>query len=94
MANPDQIVVNQFAPQPIVVAGAVAQQTVVATQPTQQIGVKSGPITVNVIGGAALSQLSDVSLSALAQNDVLAYSLATNKWINRPESAVTDGGNF
>lgn len=40
----------------------------------------------NLIGGYAI-QLSNPS-----QNDVLAFQ--SNKWVNNPQSNLTDGGNF
>jgi hypothetical protein len=40
----------------------------------------------NLIGGYA------IELSTPANNDLLAFQ--SNKWVNRPQSNITDGGNF
>jgi hypothetical protein len=45
-----------------------------------------GPEGPSLIGGYP------IALSSLGSGDLLAFS--QNKWINTPQSSVTDGGNF
>lgn len=42
--------------------------------------------------GTALSSASDVSLTSVADGDLLRYS--TGRWRNFPQNQLLDGGNF
>lgn len=47
---------------------------------------EQGPEGPNLIGGYP------ITLTSLGSGDLLAF--AQNKWVNTPQSTVTDGGNF
>ena len=106
MAENYQVQVRLQPPTQVVVQPApyAAIQAVQSRPPEIKVGVAErgakgeqgpvGPQGPQGLAGSLLSQLGDVQLTTPTQNDVLAYNQAINKWINRPEAAVTDGGNF
>jgi len=51
------------------------------------IAAESAITTQSVLNG-----LTDVTISSVANNDILRYNGAV--WVNAPEKEVTDGGNF
>lgn len=55
---------------------------------------QQGPQGEAGAGVESLTQLSDVQITSPTQNDVLSYSQSINKWVNKPEESVLDGGNF
>lgn len=79
------------------VSGAGVSATVgsgaVAASVTGGIGPQGPSGDIGATGGAtALSQLTDVQITAAADGDVLRYS--TGKWRDFAESNLVDGGNF
>ena len=79
------------------VSGAGVSATVgsgaVAASVTGGIGPQGPSGDIGATGGAtALSQLTDVQITAAADGDVLRYS--TGKWRDYAESNLVDGGNF
>lgn len=55
---------------------------------------EQGPQGPPGVAGSVLSQLGDVMILSPTSNDLLAYNSVLQMWVNRPESLVTDGGNF
>lgn len=52
-----------------------------------------GPQGPSGVAGGALSDLTDIQISSVAEGDVLRYS--SSKWRNYPESnLIFDAGNF
>jgi hypothetical protein len=42
----------------------------------------------------ALSDLTSVNLSSVADKNILQFSSASSKWVNVPQTDLVDGGNF
>ena len=61
--------------------------------PRGEVG-PQGPKGEDGAGVESLIQLSDVQVFSPTQNDVLSYSQSINKWVNKPEQSILDGGNF
>lgn len=40
------------------------------------------------------SGISDISISSVADKNVLQYSASSSKWVNVPQTDLVDGGNF
>lgn len=55
---------------------------------------QQGPKGEDGMGVNQLVQLNDVRIINPNPNDILSYDQNANKWINRPEQAFLDGGNF
>lgn len=61
--------------------------------PRGEVG-PQGPKGEDGMGVNQLVQLNDVRIINPNPNDILSYDQNANKWINRPEQAFLDGGNF
>ena len=88
----DPIAVNTITPQKIDVKLNQSSKVSVSAIESPKIGVNLGPITI--ISQGPLSSLPDVQITSPTQNNVLSYSQSINKWVNKPEESVLDGGNF
>lgn len=72
-----------------------ALQTVIGINPAgSHLTVKDRIITSEqaILQQSVLNGLTDVTISSVANNDILRYNGAV--WVNAPEKEVTDGGNF
>lgn len=72
-----------------------AIQTVLGTNPAgSHLTVKDRIIAIEnvTIGQVSLNGLTDVTITAVSNGDVLRYN--GNEWVNAPEKTLTDGGNF
>jgi hypothetical protein len=85
------------------ITATVVSQPISATVSGEGISATVGSSTITASAGGGigpagaaagrLSDLQDVDLSGLSQGDVLRYD-ADNKWHNKNEINLTDGGNF
>jgi hypothetical protein len=74
-------------------AGGSSVTAAVTSQPVATaVAGGIGPQGPQGVAGTALQSASDVSLSGVADGDVLRYS--ASRWRNYAESQLTDGGNF
>ncbi|MFM1800976.1 MAG: hypothetical protein RJA81_328 [Planctomycetota bacterium] len=66
----------------------------VGEQGPQGVPGPQGPQGEAGAGVTMLHQLSDTAISHPSHNDMLSYDQSSQKWVNRPEQAILDGGNF
>ena len=74
------------------VSGGQITATVGSASIAASVGGGIGPQGPSGADGGVLTDLSDISLSSLADGDVLRYS--SSRWRNYPDKNLTDGGHF
>lgn len=95
-ANPYQLRVTCANPYRVNVTGTspFSLRVLTAAQGPQGVVGPPGPQGEAGAGVTMLHQLSDTAILDPLHLDQLSYDQFLQKWVNRPEQAILDGGNF